>query len=41
MQKQVDDTNLAFNKRIRETQDTKQKLEDHLARVSATFLFLS
>lgn len=33
MQQQTDDTNLAFDKRIRETQDTKGKLEDHLARV--------
>jgi hypothetical protein len=31
--KQVDATNLAFNKRIDETKDTKGKLEDHLNRV--------
>jgi len=31
--KQVDATNLAFNKRIDETKDTKGKLEDHLNKV--------
>ncbi|XP_041456627.1 tektin-1-like [Lytechinus variegatus] len=33
MQQQVDDTNLAFSKRIRETDVTKGKLETHLAKV--------
>ncbi|XP_022105125.1 tektin-1-like [Acanthaster planci] len=33
MKKQVSDTNLAFKKRIRETQDTKSELETHLAKV--------
>lgn len=33
MQKQVDDTNVAFDKRIRETQDAKSKLESHLGKV--------
>ncbi|XP_074642024.1 tektin-1-like [Tubulanus polymorphus] len=35
MTKQCDAVNLAFNKRIDETRDTKGKLEEHLARVSA------
>ena len=35
MQQQVDETNLAFSKRIRETDVTKGKLETHLAKVSA------
>ena len=34
MQQQVDETNLAFSKRIRETDTTKGKLETHLAKVS-------
>ncbi|XP_071945439.1 tektin-1-like [Antedon mediterranea] len=33
MQQQVDDTNLAFNKRIEETATAKSKLEAHLGRV--------
>lgn len=33
MQQQVDETNLAFSKRIRETDTTKGKLETHLAKI--------
>jgi len=33
MQQQVDETNLAFSKRIRETDVTKGKLETHLAKI--------
>merc|ERR1711971_973091 len=33
MRKQCNDVNVAFNKRIFETKDTKSKLEDHLNRV--------
>lgn len=38
MQKQVDDTDLAFDKRIRETKDTKSKLENHLGKVSCPYI---
>ncbi|XP_070573315.1 tektin-1-like [Ptychodera flava] len=38
MQRQVDDTNLAFDKRIAETKDTKAKLEDHLSKVQGEIL---
>jgi tektin-1 len=34
MRKQCSDVNVAFNKRISETKDTKSKLEDHLNKVS-------
>ena len=33
-QKQCDNTNLSFEKRIEETEKAKAKLEDHLAKVS-------
>ena len=34
MNKQKAETDLCFDKRIRETKETKAKLEEHLARVS-------
>jgi len=38
MQRQVNDTDLAFEKRIAETKDTKGKLEDHLSKVQGEIL---
>ncbi|XP_077995491.1 tektin-1-like [Glandiceps talaboti] len=38
MQRQVNDTDLAFEKRISETKDTKGKLEDHLSKVQGEIL---
>ena len=35
-QNQCDNVNLAFEKRIEETEKAKQKLEDHLSKVSIT-----
>lgn len=35
MNKQKAETDLSFEKRIRETKETKAKLEEHLARVSS------
>ena len=34
MSKQVETTNIAFDKRISETRDAKAKLEDHLSKVT-------
>ncbi|XP_002734203.1 tektin-1-like [Saccoglossus kowalevskii] len=38
MQRQVDETDLAFDKRITETKATKEKLEDHLSKVQGEIL---
>ena len=39
LKKQCDVTNLAFKKRIEETEKAKKKLEDHLAKVTICLLF--
>ena len=37
MRKQCSEVNVAFNKRINESKDTKSKLEDHLNKVCILF----